>query len=217
MKDIFLFGGGYHPNSVLEAIEKEGRYRVCGFVDWLDPLCSGKSFGVERISKEKFLESKIRSGVVAINTNFMRAQLVEEIIRECADFEFLTVIHPSAEIARGVEISRGTVVLAGAILGADTKLGEHVIVNTRASIDHDCKVGNFASVLPGSTVCGQVEIGDYSAICAGAIVIHKRKIGAHTVIGAGSTVVTDIPEQVVAVGNPCRVIRSRAKDQRYLN
>lgn len=35
----------------------------------------------------------------------------------------------------------------------------------------------------------------------------RRSIGARSVIGAGSVVTKDIPEGVLAVGNPCRVIR----------
>lgn len=52
-----------------------------------------------------------------------------------------------------------------------------------------------------------VEIGSDVWVGSGAIILPGVKIGSRTVIGAGSVVSRDIPEGVLAVGNPCRVVR----------
>lgn len=52
-----------------------------------------------------------------------------------------------------------------------------------------------------------VHIGKNCWIGAGAIIVPGVKIGDNSVIGAGSVVTKDIPSNVVAVGNPCRVLR----------
>ena len=52
-----------------------------------------------------------------------------------------------------------------------------------------------------------VTIGRNCWIGAGAVIVPGVKIGDNTVIGAGSVVTKDIPENVVAVGNPCKVMR----------
>lgn len=52
-----------------------------------------------------------------------------------------------------------------------------------------------------------VTIGNNVWIGAGAVILPGVKIGDNTVIGAGSVVTKDIPSNVVAVGNPCRVLR----------
>lgn len=52
-----------------------------------------------------------------------------------------------------------------------------------------------------------VHIGKNCWIGAGAIIVPGITIGDNTVIGAGSVVTKDIPANVVAVGNPCRVLR----------
>lgn len=52
-----------------------------------------------------------------------------------------------------------------------------------------------------------VTIGDGCWIGGGVIILHGVSIGNGCVIGAGSVVTKDIPENSVAVGNPCRVIR----------
>ncbi len=52
-----------------------------------------------------------------------------------------------------------------------------------------------------------VQIGDDVWIGGGAVICPGVRIGAGTVIGAGSVVTRDMPEGVLAAGNPCRVIR----------
>ena len=60
------------------------------------------------------------------------------------------------------------------------------------------------------TICDNVWIGENVTICPGVT------IGENSVIGAGSVVVKNIPANVIAVGNPCRVLREIGeKDQEY--
>ena len=61
---------------------------------------------------------------------------------------------------------------------------------------------------PGAVLCGKVEIGEGTFVGAGSTVIPGKKIGKWSVIGAGSVVVGDIPDRVVAMGNPARVVRA---------
>ena len=60
------------------------------------------------------------------------------------------------------------------------------------------------------TIKDNVWIGENVTICPGVT------IGENSVIGAGSVVVKDIPANVIAVGNPCRVLREISeRDQEY--
>jgi maltose O-acetyltransferase len=52
-----------------------------------------------------------------------------------------------------------------------------------------------------------ITIGDDAWLGGGAIVLPGVTVGRNSVIGAGSVVTKDVPENVVAAGNPCRVIR----------
>ena len=61
-----------------------------------------------------------------------------------------------------------------------------------------------------------VKIENNVWIGAGAILLPCVTIGDNTVIGAGSIVTKDIPENVIAVGNPCRVMRKITdRDKEY--
>lgn len=61
-----------------------------------------------------------------------------------------------------------------------------------------------------------VRIGRNCWIGAGAVIVPGVTVGDNTVIGAGSVVTKDIPSGVVAVGNPCRVLREvNDRDKEY--
>ena len=61
-----------------------------------------------------------------------------------------------------------------------------------------------------------VTIGDNDWIGGNTVIMPGVHIGSNTVIGAGSVVTKDIPDWVVAVGNPCRVIKQiTEEDKKY--
>ena len=55
--------------------------------------------------------------------------------------------------------------------------------------------------------CAPIVIKDHVLIGAKSIILKGVTIGEGSVIGAGSVVVKDIPENSIAVGNPCKVIK----------
>ncbi len=61
--------------------------------------------------------------------------------------------------------------------------------------------------LTGRELAAPIHIGNNVWLGGGAIICPGVTIGDNTTIGAGSVVVKDIPANVVAVGNPCRVLR----------
>jgi len=53
-----------------------------------------------------------------------------------------------------------------------------------------------------------IAIGDNVWIGGGSILLPGVTVGDNTVVGAGSVVTRDLPANVIAVGNPCRVLRA---------
>ena len=65
-----------------------------------------------------------------------------------------------------------------------------------------------AARIKGPELASPITIGDNVWLGGGVIVCPGVTIGANTTIGAGSVVTKDVPANVVAAGNPCRVLRS---------
>ena len=86
-------------------------------------------------------------------------------------------------------------------VGDGTMFAPNVVVATAAHpIDPTLRKGAYQFNLT-------VRIGENCWIGAGAVILPGVTIGDNSVIGAGSVVTKDIPPNVVAVGNPCRVLR----------
>jgi len=85
-----------------------------------------------------------------------------------------------------------------------------IYTSTHSTNNHERLVNNWdaASGLPYfRTFARPIKIGDNVWIGGGVIILPGVTIGENSVIGAGSVVTKSIPANVVAVGNPCRVIR----------
>ena len=95
-------------------------------------------------------------------------------------------------------------------IGDNTMLGPNVVLATAGHpIDPTLRGMALQYNLP-------VRIGKNCWLGAGVIVMPGVTIGDNTVIGAGSVVTKDIPSGVVAVGNPCRVMRAVGeRDREY--
>ena len=118
------------------------------------------------------------------------------------------LVHPQAVVSPSATLGPGTQVLGLALVASEVRLGEACILNHKASADHESVLGDGVHLAPGATLCGCVTVGDNVLVGAGAIVVPRVTIGKNTIIGAGSVVTRDVPEGVLAFGNPARVVRA---------
>lgn len=120
--------------------------------------------------------------------------------------------------------------------GKYTHLGNNVYANFNLTLvdDTDIFIGDSVMIGPNVTIATAghpidpelrrkvaqynipVHIGSNVWIGAGAVILPGVTIGDNSVVGAGSIVTKDIPANVVAVGNPCRVLREiNDRDKEY--
>lgn len=147
-------------------------------------------------------------GIVAIGGARGRDRLIINDLFSAHQLQTQPLVHPFASVCSTVTIGQGTQVLSQAIIAADTKIGKSCIINHRASVDHECVVGNGVHLAPASTLCGCITLGDNVMIGANATILPRITIGDDTIVGAGAVVTRNLPEGIVAFGNPARIIRN---------
>lgn len=204
----------------MDIIEKEAAYRIVGLIDAFKKA-GESSYDYPVLGKEEDLPSLVKKHdlhgcFIAIGDNWKRHLVKQKISKIAPNLNYVSAVHPSAQIARNVNIGIGTAVMAGVIINGDSKAGRFCILNSNASLDHDCLMEDYSSLAPNATVGGSVTVGAFSAVSLGANVIHGRRIGKHTVVGAGSLVIHDMPDNSVALGSPAEVIRQRKEGDEYL-
>ncbi|MCI8319708.1 MAG: sugar O-acetyltransferase [Dorea sp.] len=100
--------------------------------------------------------------------------------------------------------------VAKVVIGDNCQLAPNVAIYTAGHPLHPKTRNTLYEYGVEVTIGDNVWVGGNTVICPG---VH---IGSNTVIGAGSVVTKDIPDWVVAAGNPCRVIRKITdKDMKY--
>jgi|SRR5215831_3025900 len=87
------------------------------------------------------------------------------------------------------------------------KIGENVMMGPAVQIYTAHHPVIAAERIKGPELASPISIGDNVWIGGGTIICPGVSIGENTTIGAGSVVVKNIPSNVVAVGNPCRIIK----------
>ena len=215
METMVIWGASGHARVVADIIRLRGAYQVVGFLDNLHTHLHHTVFedaqvlgGEEQLKVLR--EQGVRHLIVGIGNCEARLRCAE--LAKAEGFTLISAIHPSAVIASSVTIGAGTVVAAGAVINPGSVIGENVIINTSAGVDHECKIADGAHICPGAHLAGNVTVGRGAWVGIGSSVIAGICIGNSAYIGAGAVVVRDIPDHVVAYGNPARVKRNQTHD-----
>ena len=206
-KAIYILGASGHAKVIIDSIEQAGQYHIQGLFDKNRSLWGQMLLGYPILGDLEGLPDIRTELLIAIGDNVIRHRLYKKLQKQGVSFGI--AIHPGATISRGVSIQPGTVMMAGSVVNTDTIIGAQVIINTCASVDHDCRIGEAVHIAPGVRICGGVSIGERTLVGAGAVVIPNISIGDDVIIGAGTTVVRDIPDAVVVMGTPARIIKQR--------
>jgi sugar O-acyltransferase (sialic acid O-acetyltransferase NeuD family) len=208
---IVLFGAGGHAKQVMCALTAERRHSVAWVVDD-DPVLQGTEIlGVPVVTnRAEFLRAahsrNIAKSLVAVGNNGHRIHIMDWL--RAQGFELISVIHPAACVDYTVLVGSGSMIMAGAIIDTNAVIGSGVIVNSGATVCHDNVLADGVHIGPGCSLCGNVSVGALTLIGAGTTIIPGMTVGTGSVVGAGSVVIEPIPDHVLAVGNPCRIVRS---------
>lgn len=211
---IWMIGGGGLARGVADIAMASGQ-SIAGLV--VEDVSNVSWFPGRIVTEQQFFDDDEPAvAVIAIGDNDRRCAVAERMKARRCPIRFATIIHPCATVSATAHIDAGSIIFAGTVISADARLGQHVVVYSGCLIEHDCTIGDFVSFGPGAALGGNVRVGTGSFIGLGSCVGHGREVGPYTVIGMGAVVNKDIPELCVAVGSPCRVIRSRCRGDKYL-
>ena len=204
---IAVIGAGGHGKVVLDAILSAGTHVVAGIVDDNPELVGGRLFDVPIVGSIDDL-SDVDGYIVAIGNNRVRREKYGLLLK--AGYTPVTIIHPSAVISSSACIGKGAAVLANAVINPDACIEDNVVLYTSCTIDHECIISDHSYVSPGCNICGRVNIGTGAMLGAGAVVLPGLSIGEWSTVGAGAVVTDHVPDEVIVVGVPARVVDLKA-------
>ena len=118
-----------------------------------------------------------------------------------------TIIHPRSEIFTPSEVGEGSYIGVFVLVGINARIDDYVIVPANASVGPDARLERGSWMAARSSIGRGAVVGTGSLIGIRATVLPDIRIGENCAIGAGSLATKNIPDNSVAYGSPCRVVR----------
>jgi sugar O-acyltransferase (sialic acid O-acetyltransferase NeuD family) len=140
--------------------------------------------------------------VAGIGDGTTRLHVCRELQRRGA--QFLQVIHPTAIVGPCVALGVGTILFPHAVVTANVKVGDFVVLNVHSSVGHDavlkegCTLSGYCNVTGNATLGSCVFMGTHAAVLPGT------RVGDHASVGAGSVAFRNVPEGVTVIGVPAK-------------
>jgi len=208
IKTLYVFGAGHGAIELLENMQSvENVWTVC----------------IEDNPKQEFLQVINKSYPILPYSEFeeMRLSDIDCVINSVMDCSYKQKMYEankklnwinavnSHSIVLCNQLGKGIIIQPFCFVGSTSTVGNFVKLNHYARIQC-AHIGDYSFMGSGSQILGDVVVGSKTLIYSGVTVLPGVKIGNNTVIGAGSIVTKDIPDNVIAYGNPCKVVREVA-------
>lgn len=211
MKVLGIYGAGGLGREILELarIINRNEHMWDGFIFIDDGDVGDEANGVHI---HKYLEAKDKyPSELQVAMGVGEPAIRKKLFRKIKDdgIEMPTLVHPHVYIPETTKIGNGSVIQEGCFISCNVELKDYVLIQPHVSVGHDCMIGENCTLSSGTCVSGAVRIGDGTYIAVGTLIKQGIMIGSDSVVGMGSVVTKDIPENVIALGNPARAMKHK--------
>lgn len=212
MKEIYVLGVGGSTPVFIDIAEACG-YKIAGLYHYNEDRTGEEDHGYPILgSFEDLYQSDIKGRMFLLSQGDMKIR--EEVTDRIKQLGGIvpTLIHPSAVISKYAKISNdGVVIGSNCIVQADSVIKSNAVLRDMALVCHQTTIGNYCFVGPKALVGAHIEVQDFAFIGQDALLVSGKvgKMGTNSLLGAGSVLTKELPVNVVAVGNPARVIKER--------
>lgn len=208
-KVLGIYGAGGLGREVLELAKlvnaKEARWKRLIFVvdAPTEDFVNGTEVYAYEDAKEKYgADLEISLG---IGEPLSRNKVFHKLIGD--GIQLATLIHPDVHIPDTTIVGNGVTIQYGCFVSCNVKIEDGVYIQPQANIGHDDILGNGCVISGFANLAGHVSVGTYSYIGISACVMENVSIGDWSIVGMASAVYKDIPDGVVALGNPARPMK----------
>ena len=151
---------------------------------------------------------------IARGEPFIRMSIYEKLKNN--NVKTATLIDGTAIISKSVTIGNSVTIPAFCFISSLAKIENNVTLNTGTLIGHDTVISENCVISSAVNIAGNCVIGKNTYIGMGSQIKQGTKIGEGVIIGMGAVVYNDIPDGVIALGNPARVMKNNS-DHRVFN
>jgi sugar O-acyltransferase (sialic acid O-acetyltransferase NeuD family) len=204
MHDIVIIGAGGFGREMYEMLWDclaQDKYRFKGFLANDERELDGHEIDSTVLDRpHDYLPAENDRFLLAIGNMEARRQTVDALTQKGA--RFLTLIHPTAYIAKTASIGNGAVIYPFSAVMNGAKIGELAHLSIYASVGHDAQVGRFSLLAPYATLNGFSVVEDEVYLSTHSTVAPERRVGFRSKVSANSAVMRDVPAGCMVHGVP---------------
>jgi len=207
---LFIYCAGGIGREIYDIAYKinmaENTWDEISFID--DTISSGEVYGAFQCTYEQFKAKYHKSEVQVVVGNGepkVREILFNKLIKD--GYYITSVIDKTSCISRTAKIGQGSIIYPYTYISSDAVIDENCLVIAGSCIGHDTVVSKHSVISTLVSISGNCFIGNNVYIGTKAVIKEKVRIGSYSIIGMGSCVFKDIPDEVIALGNPAREIK----------
>jgi sugar O-acyltransferase (sialic acid O-acetyltransferase NeuD family) len=210
---LYIYCAGGFGKEIMDVARRKnavtGSWSAIKFID--DSLDQSTHYGAEVLRFDQLSKSHEFTAsefLIANGEPVVRKKILDKLI--AADAKLTKLIDVSCLVADSAILHTGVIITPLCSISSDVVLLKNSCVNTMSIIGHDVRVGSNSVISSMVNLGGACIIGDNSYIGMGALIKEGVKIGSNSIVGMGSVVYNDIPDGVIALGNPARIARSNS-------
>jgi sugar O-acyltransferase (sialic acid O-acetyltransferase NeuD family) len=207
-----IYCSGGFGKEVLDIARRMNRaFRVWDRIAFIDDdtrrestYCGADVFRLEEA--RAFFGPADMAAVIASGEPFVRKALLEKL--DEAEISLATLIDPSAVVSESATIRGGCIISPFCFVSSTATVGRNVAVVVASTIGHDAIIGDNCVVSGQVNIAAGCVVGSEAYVGMGSQVKQGTIIGKGAVVGMGSVVFSEIPDETIALGNPCRPMRT---------
>ncbi|MBP5288594.1 MAG: hypothetical protein J6Z79_01815 [Clostridia bacterium] len=154
MRSLLVVGAGSFSVEAEELARLAGYDDIAFLDDHPESACCQRVIGA--IADMGSFRDRCGEGIVALGDNRDRLRLHRELKR--CGYTVPILVHPASYVSPDAVLSPGCIVRAKAVVSRFARLGEAVIINAGALIDHHVVLGDGCHVLPGAVVRNKARV-----------------------------------------------------------
>ena len=194
---ILLVGAGGHSEACIDVIESQKKYKIQGVIGLKNEknklvLNRYKILGTDDDLNK--LAKKIKNALITvgqIKSADTRLKIFGRLKK--AKFNLPIIKSPHSILSRYSKIGEGTIIMHGAIVGPNVKIGKNCIINSNSLIEHGSTIGDNTHIATSVTINGNVKIGSNTFIGSGTIIKQKIIIGDNSIVEMGQVIFKNYP------------------------
>jgi len=212
-KNIVIYGVGGFGREVAWLIERINKvkfaWNVLGFIDDVKTEMYGKNIDNIKLlgGRDWFATHKEEIYVTCPVGSSKGRRSMYQSLEQYKNVKCATLIDPSVIIGNTSTIGEGSIICYGARITINVSIGKGVAINTGSSVGHDSELSDYCTLFTNVMVSGTAKIGENSEIGSGAFILEYVTVGKDIVVAPLSSVLKDIIDPGVYVGNPARRIK----------